>query len=272
MAKPQRFRDRISLHIEDGIAYVSLSRPEKYNGLDLDMLQGLVDAGRFLKKDRTLRAVILQGEGKSFCAGLDFATVTRQPGRILRSFLSHLGIRRANLFQYCCWIWRELPMPVIAVTHGHCFGGGLQIALGADFRFSTPDCQFSVMEIKWGLLPDMSGTASLRELLPMDVAKELAMTGRVFDGREALALHLVTGVSDDPLAQAQALAAELATRSPDALASIKKLFHRNWLASERRAFRNERWLQVGLFMGKNQRRAMQAAMKKEPPVFGPRGR
>ncbi|MCH8544307.1 MAG: crotonase/enoyl-CoA hydratase family protein [Alcanivorax sp.] len=271
MADDMQFRERVSLRIDGGIAYVSLNRPKKYNALDLDMLEALMDAARYLRKDRTLRAVIIQGEGKSFCAGLDFATVTRQPRRILRSFFSHLGIRRANLFQQCCWAWRELPLPVIAVTQGHCFGGGLQIALAADFRFSTPDCQFSVMEIKWGLIPDMSGTVSLRELVPLDVAKELAMTGRIFDGQEAKQLNLVTGLSDTPLVEAQQLATQLASRSPDALAATKLLFQRNWVASERTAFRNERRLQMRLMMGKNQRKAMQAALKNEAPEYGPRG-
>lgn len=270
MSEPRHFRNRITVRrSENGIAYVALARPEKYNGLDLDMLYGLVDAAKSLRRDRSLRAVILQGEGKAFCAGLDFASVLGKPLGLLRAFIKWGG-RRTNIFQQACWAWRELPVPVIAVTHGHCFGGGLQIALAADFRFTTPDCEFSVMESKWGLIPDMTGSVSLRELVPMDVAKALTMTGRIISGEEALHLNLVTGVSDDPLADAEALAQELLQRSPDALAATKRLFHEAWAAPEDIAFDLESKYQFRLLRGKNQRRAMQAARNKEAPAFLPR--
>ena len=269
-AATQIFRQRVSVRREEnGIAYVHLARPEKYNGLDLDMLYALVDAAKSLRKDRSLRAVILQGEGKAFCAGLDFASVMSKPLGILRAFIKWGG-RSTNIFQQACWAWRTLPVPVIAVTHGHCFGGGLQIALAADFRFTTPDCEFSVMEIKWGLIPDMTGSVTLRELVPLDVAKALTMTGRILNGEEALHLNLVTGISDTPLADAEALAQELLTRSPDALAATKQLFRDTWQAPEDVAFDVESKLQFRLLRGKNQRCAMQAARKKESPRFLPR--
>lgn len=263
------FRDRVRLRLRDEIAYVSLARAEKYNGLDLDMLEALVEAARHVGKDRSIRAVILSGEGKVFCAGLDFGKVTKQPARVVKAF-AKFGLKHTNLFQEAAWAWRKLPIPVIAVTHGRCYGGGFQIAMAADFRFSTPDCLFSIMEIKWGLVPDMSGTVSLRELLPMDVAKELAMTGREFDGLEAKQLHLVTGVDDEPMAAAEALAQRIRSRSPDAIVATKALFERTWMASESEAFSIESKTQFRLLRGRNQREAMKANFEKRDPAFKPR--
>lgn len=262
----QMFKDRVKVELRDEIAYVSLARAEKYNGLDLEMLEALVASARSIGKDRSIRAVILSGEGKVFCAGLDFGKVMKTPGRMVKAF-AKFGIKDTNLFQEACWAWRKLPIPVIAVTHGRCYGGGMQIALAADFRFSTPDCLFSIMEIKWGLVPDMSGTVSLRELLPMDVAKELAMTGREFDGNEAKALNLVTGLSDEPMAAAEALAEQIKTRSPDAIAATKALVEKTWLAPENEAFSVESKLQFKLLRGKNQREAMKANFEKRAPAF-----
>lgn len=262
-------KHRVKLDIREEIAYVTLARPEKFNGLDLDMLQALVTAAERVKKDRSLRVVIIHAEGEVFCAGLDFASVTRKPVRVLRAF-SKFGGKRTNLFQECCWAWRRLQIPVIAVTHGRCYGGGLQIALAADFRYSTPGCEFSIMEAKWGLIPDMTGSVSLRELLPMDKAKELTMTGRCFDGEEALRLGLVTGLSETPLQQAEALAAEIRTRSPDSVAASKALFESTWLEDEDEAFSVESRLQFRLLRGRNQREAMKANFEKRPPRFKPR--
>lgn len=260
------FKNRVKLEIRDEIAYVSLARPEKYNGLDLDMLEGLVEAARSIRKDRSIRAVILSGEGKVFCAGLDFGSVMKQPTRMLRAF-AKFGLKHTNLFQEVAWAWRKLPVPVIAVTQGRCYGGGMQIALAADFRFTTPDCLFSIMEIKWGLIPDMTGTVSLRELLPMDVAKELTMTGREFDGHEAKALNLVTGIADDPMVAAQELAQKIRGRSPDGVAAAKALFEKTWNAGEGEAFNIESKIQFKLLRGKNQREAMKANFEKRAPEF-----
>lgn len=260
------FKNRVRVDIRDEVAYASLARPEKYNGLDLDMLEGLVEAARFIGKDRSVRAVILSGEGKAFCAGLDFAKVTKEPVRVAKAF-AKFGLKHTNLFQEAPWAWRKLPVPVIAVTHGRCYGGGIQIALAADFRYSTPDCLFSIMEAKWGLIPDMSGTVSLRELLPMDVAKELILTGREFDGEEARALNLVTGIGEDPMAMAEALAEQIKTRSPDSVAAGKALVEKTWLASEAQAFAIESRFQFKLLRGKNQREAMKANFEKREPDF-----
>jgi enoyl-CoA hydratase/carnithine racemase len=260
-----RFRDRVALEFRDHVAMVGLSRPDKYNGLDLEMMRSIIEAAGRVRRQPDVRAVILHGEGKAFCAGLDFASVTRQPWRIVRGFLPWW--RKDNLFQRMCLAWRDLPVPVIAVTHGYCFGGGMQLALGCDFRFSTPDCRFSIMEIEWGLIPDMGASVTLRELVPLDVAMELTMTGRQFDAAEALAMGLVSRVENEPLEAALALAGKLAVRSPDAIAAAKSLLRDTRAGSERRALRRERWEQLKLLLGANQREAMRAKFDKRDPRF-----
>jgi enoyl-CoA hydratase/carnithine racemase len=262
--------EQVSLEVRDTVAYVTLTRAEKYNGLDLDMLEALVRTAGKVGEDRGARAVILRGEGKAFCAGLDFASVGKEPARVLRAFLT-LPRQSANLFQKAVWRWRELPVPVLAVTHGYCYGAGMQLALAADFRFTTPDCEFSIMEAKWGLVPDMTGTVTLRELVPMDVAMRLTMTGEVFDGVRAKELGLVTEVVDDPLAAAEGLAAQLTTRSPDAVAATKALFHRTWHVAPQDAFGVERRIQRKLLLGKNHKIARKANLAKQPPQFVERG-
>jgi len=272
MTAPTRnFHDRVTLAIEGHIATVSLNRPDKYNGLDLEMMRGLVACAKTIKKNRDVRVVILRGEGKAFCAGLDFATVTKTPLKMLLAF-TKFGVKKTNLFQQACWAWRELPVPVVAVLHGYCYGGGLQLALAADFRIATPDCELSVMESKWGLIPDMTGTVTLRELVPMDVAKELAMTGRRFDAVEAKTLHLVTQVAEQPEQAARALADAILTRSPDAVSATKALFHSTRHAAEDQAFDQESSLQFKLLRGRNQGEAMAANLKKREPRFRPRQR
>lgn len=261
--------ERVRLEVREEIAYVTLVRVDKYNALDWEMLCALVDAAETIGADKSVRAVIIQGEGKAFCSGLDFPSFTRQPMRMVRGFLKY-GVKTTNLFQEVAWCWRRLPVPVIAVLHGYCYGGGLQIALAADFRYTTPDCEFSILEAKWGLVPDMTGTVTLRELLPIDQAKLLTMTGRMFSGEEARRLNLVTEVSADPLAAAEALVAEIRTRSPDAVAATKQLFQETWVAGVRRAFSRESRIQLGLLMGKNQKIAVESNFKKQKPDFLPR--
>lgn len=258
-------RDRVAVSFDQRIARVALSRPDKYNGLDLDMMHALVEAARRVRRQAGIRAVIVHGEGQAFCAGLDFASVTRQPARILAGFLPWL--RKDNLFQRLCLGWRDLPVPVIAVTHGYCFGGGLQLALGCDFRFSTPDCRFSVMEVEWGLIPDMGASVTLRDLVSLDVAMELAMSGRQFSAEEALALKLVSRIEPAPLKAAEEFATVLAARSPDAVSAVKRLFRDTRHGSERRALRRERWLQLRVLLGANQREAMRARLEKRDPEF-----
>lgn len=259
--------ERVLVETRDQVAYVTLNRPEKHNGLDFATFRGLVDAARRVERDRDVRAVILSGAGPSFCAGLDFAAFGKEPARTQARAFAKLPTQTTNLFQRSCWVWRELPVPVLAVLHGHCYGGGLQLALAADFRFATPDSDLSVMEAKWGLIPDMTGSVTLRELVRMDVAKRLTMTAEVFDAAKALEYGLVTGVSDDPRKDAEALAGELIARSPDAVALTKKLFHATWTSSPRSAFWTESWLQQKLMRGANHKIVRKANLAKELPKY-----
>src|SRR6478735_381337 len=261
----------VTCRVEGGVAQVRLDRPDKLNALTLDTLEDLVTTARDLSRDRTLRGVVIVGEGDSFCAGLDFATVLRNPPRVARSFVPHPW-RGTNLFQEACWAWRRVPVPVVAAVHGHCLGGGLQIALAADFRFATPDSRWSVLEGKWGIIPDMSGIRSLAQLVGIDTAKRLTMTAETLTGERAHELGLVTGLADDPLAAAADLVEQLRVRSPDQLAAAKRLFDDTWTASARRTFARERVEQARLLVARNTKVAREAAFRKAAPEFGPRGR
>ena len=261
----------VTCTVEDGIAHVRLDRPEKLNALTLATLDQLVATARTLRRDRTLRAVVISGEGGSFCAGLDFASVLGQPRGIVTSFLPRPW-RGTNTFQEACWAWRRLPVPVIAAVHGHCFGGGLQIALAADFRIATPDSEWSVLEGRWGLIPDMSGIRSLKELVGIDTAKRLTMTAQIVSGKEAHQLGLVTELAAVPEDAALDLARELSRRSPDALAAAKRLFDDTWTSSVRHTFARERAEQLVLLLAANTKAARKAAFAKVPPSFGPRAR
>lgn len=264
--------DNITCTVDDeGVARVWLDRPDKLNGLTLPMLRQLASTGRRLTRDRGLRAVILTGAGESFSAGLDFATVLRDPRSIAGAFVPH-PLRGTNTFQEAAWVWRRVPVPVIAAVRGHCYGGGVQIALGADFRVSSPDAQWSVMESKWGLIPDMSGVRSLAEVVGMDTAKLLTMSGDTISGDRAHELGLVTELADDPMAGAEALVGRLMTRSPDALAATKRLFNTTWHRSPRRTFARERIEQLALLMSQNTKIAREAAFRRELPQFTSRTR
>jgi enoyl-CoA hydratase/carnithine racemase len=261
----------VTCTVRDGVAQVRLDRPEKLNALTLQILDDLVSTAHSLRRDKSLRAVVLAGEGDAFCAGLDFGSVLRQPVKIAASFVPRPW-RGTNTFQEACWAWRRLPVPVIAAVHGHCLGGGLQLALAADFRFATPDSRWSVLEGKWGIIPDMSGVRSMAELVGIDVAKKLTMTAEVISGKEARDLGLVTGLDADPLAAADALIRQLSDRSPDQLAAAKRLFNGTWTSSPRRTFARERVEQAWLLAAHNTRIAREAATKRITPEFRPRAR
>jgi enoyl-CoA hydratase/carnithine racemase len=263
--------DLVTCTVTDGIAHVRLNRPEKLNALTLPLLDELIATARSLRKDRTLRAVVLSGEGSSFSAGLDFASVMKSPGGIARAFIPRPW-RGTNTFQEACWAWRRLPVPVIAAVEGHCFGGGVQIALAADFRFATPDSEWSVLEGKWGLIPDMSGVQALKELVGIDTAKRLTMTAEMFTGTQAHEMGLVGRLDDHPAAAALALAEQLTRRSPDQLAAAKRLFNDTWTASSRFTFARERAEQLRLLLLANTRAAREAAFNKALPSYGPRAR
>lgn len=246
---------RVRITREAGIARVVLARPGAHNGMDMAMLDAVRAAARGLAGDRALRAVILAGEGPSFCAGLDVKSVLGDRRNVAVA-VAALWSPARNRFQDWSMAWRELAVPVIAAIHGNCLGAGLQLALGADVRIATPDARLSVMEAKWGLVPDMGGSALLRELVRIDVAKELAMTGRVLSGTEAHALGLVSHLDADPLARATALAQEIAGRSPDAVAAAKFLMQESWDADEGGALAAERRWQRRVIGKPNQRIAV----------------
>lgn len=255
--------------VDDGIARVELARPDKLNGLTLGMLDGLVAAARELRADRSLRGIVLTGQGPSFTAGLDFGKVMKDPAGIAKAFAPRPW-RGTNTFQEACWAWRRVPVPVIAAIQGHCYGGGVQIALGADFRITTPDAQWSVLEAKWGLIPDMSGIQSLSQQVGLDVAKRLTMTGEVISGAEAVRLGLATETSDDPVSAAYDLIRRISERSPDSVAATKRIFERTWTAGARRTFRWERYEQALLLVAKNTSIARRAVAEKVPATYRPR--
>ncbi len=258
--------ERVKVSKDGAVAYVQLSRPEKRNGLDLPMFEGLVGAGLQLAVDPSIRAVVLHGEGKGFCAGLDFQAFLSSQ-EVAQKLLDRSGASPANLAQRVAWVWQEVPVPVIAAIHGMAFGGGLQIALGADLRYATPDAQLSVMEIKWGLIPDMSITQTLTKLVPLDVAKELTFTGRIVSGSEALELGLVTKVVDDPLAAASDTAKLIASKSPHAMRLAKKMFNESQSLDAAQSFELETALQLKLLGSPNQMEAVRANMERREARF-----
>jgi enoyl-CoA hydratase/carnithine racemase len=259
-------RERVAIDVADHVAVVTMTRPEKHNALDVAMFEAITAAAERVAVEPGVRAVVLCGEGPSFCSGLDVAGVmANQPG--CDDLMAPLREAVPNWFQTPVYRWLEVPVPVIAAIHGYCLGGGLQIALGADIRFATPDSKLSVLEVKWGLIPDMAITRTLPRLVGIDVAKELAFTGRIVSGAEAFELGLVTHVVDDPLAAARSLAAEIAGRSPDAVRSMKRLLEQSWTGSASETLRLEADLQLGLLGTPNQREAVRAGLLKEPAQF-----
>lgn len=261
----------VTTTIEDGVAHLRLARPDKLNALTLEMLDDLAATAHGLRADRRLRAVIVSGEGDSFCAGLDFGSAMQDQKGIFSRFVPRPW-RGTNTFQEAAWALRRIPVPVIAAVDGHCLGGGLQIALAADFRISHPEATWSVLEGKWGIIPDMSGVHALSQLVGIDVAKKLTMTAEKFSGERAKELGLVTDLALDPVATATALAAQLSERSPDALASTKRLFDGTWHKGPRATFAQERIEQLGLLFGPNTQRARQANVRGRAPEYLPRSR
>ncbi|HEY6877269.1 MAG TPA: crotonase/enoyl-CoA hydratase family protein [Polyangiales bacterium] len=261
-----QINERVRVEVERGRATLVLTRPDKHNGVDPDMLKGVLSAQRALKKRRDVRAVIVRGEGPSFCAGID-AKQFLTPSLRTATILSGIWWPVRNWFQGWSMGFRELGVPVIAAVHGNCFGAGIQLALGADIRFATPDARISIMEAQIGLVPDMGGPTLLRELVPLDVAKELTFTARVISGTEAHALGLITHVAEDPYAAAVALADEILARSPDSVAAGKFLLQHAWRSDERRALGLERHYQGRVIGRDNMRRALASSQRRgEPPA------
>ena len=262
--------DRIRLTITDGIADVRLNRPSKMNALDPDMFRALAQAGARLKDDGSLRAVVLSGEGRAFCAGLDFERLVAVSGGSSRLPFADLTQRThgiANYAQHIVWLWRELPVPVIAAVHGVAFGGGFQLALGADLRYLAPGTRLSVMEGKWGLVPDMAGTQLMRHLVREDVVRELTYTARIFSAEEALAYGFATRLAEDPRAAAMATAREITERSPEAIRAAKRLLNQAVVCDPCAGLVVETSEQVRLIGAPNQVEAVRANLENRPPCF-----
>ncbi|HEY5290390.1 MAG TPA: crotonase/enoyl-CoA hydratase family protein, partial [Caulobacteraceae bacterium] len=246
---------------------------DKMNALDNAMFDALIATGEQLKSEPGLRAVVISGEGRAFCAGLDmgnFGAMAEGPRRPAAGGepvdARTYGI--ANRPQYAVWVWREIPVPVIAAVHGVAFGGGFQLMLGADIRFIAPDARVAVLEIKWGLVPDMCGTLIMRHLAREDVIRELTYTGRVFSGEEALTLGFATRVCADPYAEALSVAREIAGKSPDAIRAAKRLLNAAaQVTDEAAGLLQETREQIALIGSPNQIEAVKANLEKRSPAF-----
>lgn len=258
--------ERVRVEITDHVALVTLTRADKHNALDIPMFEGIVAAAERLASEPGVRAVVLHGDGPSFCSGLDVTSIMFS-GQGVGALVQRLREGVPNWFQRAAYDWLALPVPVIAAVHGNCLGGGLQIALAADIRIAAPDARLSVMEVKWGLIPDMAITRTLPRLVGIDVAKELTYTGKVISGVQAGELGIVTRVSDEPLTDARRLASEIATRSPDAVRAAKRLFDSSWTGSPEETLALEAELQLGLVGSPNQLAAVAAGLSRQPAEF-----
>lgn len=264
---------RVAVSIDEhGVADVRLNRADKMNALDPAMFKALVETSDELAKDPSLRCVVLSGEGRSFCAGLDFGSFQGMADRTVgnddaSAVTAAEAGRITHTGQQAVYGWTELPVPVIAALHGHALGGGIQLALGADIRIAGPDTVMSVLEIRWGLVPDMTGTQALVNLVGLDVAKELTFTGRMVGAEEAKALGLVTHLADDPRAAALEMAADIAQKSPHAVRAAKRIFNQAPKVSTADGFAMER-AEIGQLIGSpNQQESVRAFFEKRPPKF-----
>jgi len=268
--------ERVNITITNGVADVRFNRPDKRNALDNLMFSSIVEAGESLKNEPGVRVVVISGVGPSFCAGLDFSSFQSMAGgggadggekRPAEGITDIKDGRITHTGQQAAWVWQELPVPVIAAVHGHALGGGIQIALGADIRIVHPDTQLSVRETYWGLVPDMTGTLTLAQVCGLDVAKELTFTARVFSGREAKEYGIATKLSENPYEDALALAAEIASRNPDAIRAAKRLFANLANTAAAGQFAMER-REIGALIGSpNQVEAVMAGFEKRAPNF-----
>lgn len=250
--------------VTDGVADVRLNRPEKLNALDEAQYHAIAQTIAAIEARRDIRCVLLSGEGRAFSVGIDLDRLSNSPA--LRDLMPRTH-GEANLFQHSAWGWRTLPVPVIAAIHGYAFGAGCQMMLGADIRIAAPDTQISIMEMRWGLVPDVAGMALARNLIRDDVLREIVLTGRRMTGTEAATLGLVTRVSDDPYAAAMALAREIASSSPDAVRAAKRLLNLDWETPNADVLLAESCEQEKLLASDNHREAVAAGREGRPPAF-----
>jgi enoyl-CoA hydratase/carnithine racemase len=268
--------DRVLVSIDGGVADVRLNRPDKLNALDGALMAAIAEAGESLKSERSVRAVVLSGEGRGFCAGLDFAAFQQMGGAAPAdsdgggtAAIGRTDGRETHLGQQASWVWQELEVPVVAAITGPCLGGGLQIALGADIRYVAPDAKLSVLEARWGLIPDMTGTWALPRLVGVDLAKELTWTGRMVSGEEAVRIGLATHLSDDPRSDALSLAREIASKSPAAVRHGKRLLRASTAPGRTFAEQmlDERRTMGSLIGSADNVEAVTAYFEKRDPVF-----
>ncbi|WP_304191179.1 crotonase/enoyl-CoA hydratase family protein [Phenylobacterium aquaticum] len=268
--------DRIQVTITNGVADVRLVRVDKMNALDDAMFQALVDTGERLKTETGLRAIVLSGEGRAFCAGLDMGNFGKMASGERKSGESSAGgslvtANRtdggSNRAQHAVMVWREQPVPVIGAIHGVAFGGGFQLAIAPDIRLVAPDTKLAILEIKWGLVPDMAGMVLLKGMVRDDIARELTYTGRIFDGTEAARIGVATRTSADPRTEALALANEIAGKSPTAIRAAKRLFAVQAHATQRELLEAESAEQTALISSPNQVEAVLSNMQKRAAVY-----
>ena len=259
--------DRVEITVNDHVAEVMLSRPDKFNALNVDMFRALDKAARTVAEDSSIRVVVMHGAGDNFCAGIDIKALQSGGEQVVKTLLAPVKNSPANLAQRAAYAWRELEVPVICALQGVTFGGGLQIALGADLRYAAASTRFSVMESKWGLIPDMAFSTTLRHIVSPDRAKELAWTARIFDAEEALRLGVITAIEDDPLDAARRMADTIRDRSPEAIRGVKKLVNAAWSLSESDSLMLEATLQGRLLGSACQVEAVRANLEKRRPEF-----
>ncbi len=260
--------ERVSVTISGGVAHVRLNRPEKMNALDVAMFEEIVGAGEALRSNDSVRAVVISGEGKAFCAGLDMAAfATMSEAGTFAIDLQPRTHGHANLPQQVAMVWRDLPVPVIAAIHGVAFGGGLQLAAGADMRIVHPEARLSIMEVKWGLVPDMAGMYLLRDLVRADVLAELVLSGRIIEGAEAQAIGLATAIDEDPLEAAMRSASAIASKNPHAVRAAKRLMTMRDDVLAARVLEAESREQAQLIGSPNQVEAVRATVERRPASF-----
>ena len=250
---------------ENGIAHVRLTRPEKMNALTSQMFVDLSETIQQLEQEQGVRCVVLSGEGRSFCAGIDLETLAGDS-----TLTDGLTVRThgdCNLLQHAAYGWRELRVPVIAAIHGYVFGAGFQVALGADIRIASPETQMSFMEARWGLIPDVGGMALIRNLVREDYAREIVLTGRKVDATEGKNMGIVTHVKENPLEHATALAQQIASLSPESVRAAKRLLNHLPDATTGEVLLAESQEQEKLLVSKGHRESLQAHIEGRAPHY-----
>ncbi|OCH05332.1 crotonase/enoyl-CoA hydratase family protein [Aliivibrio fischeri] len=256
----------IQVEQQNGIMIVRLHRPKKLNAVNYPMFDELIHISCQIKQDRTIRSVILTGSEGNFSSGLDFTSIMKQKSHAMK-LLFKLWPGNANKAQQVSANWRTLSVPVIASIEGYCWGAGLQIALGADFRFASPKANLSIMESKMGLTSDMAGSLTLREIMPKDQAMKISMCATQLDAETALKYGLITEIHDDPLQAAIQLSEQLTQTSPDAIAAIKHIYNRYWTAPKWKLLAYETYSQIRILIGQNFAQTQYALKKKTLPLF-----